>query len=45
MSQNTTAKYIAMTDKPSLEGFACDFLSIDAFSSLTSLQKLLEDAE
>ncbi len=36
MSQNTTAKYIAMTDKPSLEGFACDFLSADVYSSFRS---------
>ena len=36
MSQNTTAKYVAMTDQPFLKGFACDFLSNDAFSSFCS---------
>ena len=36
MSQNTTAKFVAMTDKPSLEGFAFDFLSAEAFSSFRS---------
>ncbi len=36
MSQTTTAKFVAMSDKPKLKGFACDFLSIDAFSSFRS---------
>ena len=36
MAKNTTAKFVAMNDKPSLEGFACDFLSADVFSSFCS---------
>ena len=36
MSLTTTAKFVAMSDKPKLKGFACDFLSIDAFSSFRS---------
>ncbi len=36
MSQLTTAKFVAMSDKPILKGFACDFISADAFSAFSS---------
>ena len=36
MSLTTTAKFVAMSDKPRLKGFACDFLSMDSFSVFRS---------
>ncbi len=36
MSQNTTAKFVAMSDKPKLFGFACDFISAESFSVFRS---------
>ncbi len=36
MSQQSTAKFVAMSDKPSLKGFACDFISADKFSVFRS---------
>ena len=36
MSLTTTAKFVAMSDKPKLKGFACDFLSMESFSVFRS---------
>ncbi|MBQ8836786.1 MAG: dihydroorotase [Clostridia bacterium] len=36
MSQTATAKFVAMSDKPKLKGFACDFLSTESFSHFRS---------
>ena len=36
MSLTTTANFVAMSDKPKLKGFACDFLSTESFSIFRS---------